>query len=105
VLLRAATDMRLYEQALEQAGVPTYTVGAGGYWARPQVIDMVCYLRALANPLDEEALLTVLVCPLVGASHDAHVQLVAAARERGQDPWVCCVILGMLCVGSAAPTA
>jgi ATP-dependent helicase/nuclease subunit A len=87
VLLRASTDMRLYEQALEHAGVGTYTIGARGYWSHPQVIDMLCYLRALANPLDEEALAGLLVCPLVGASHDALVMLVAAAREHGCAPW------------------
>lgn len=87
VLLRAATDMRLYEQALERAGVPTYTIGGRGYWSHPQVIDLLCYLRALANPRDEEALLGLLVSPLVGASYDALVLAVAAARERQLDPW------------------
>jgi ATP-dependent exoDNAse (exonuclease V) beta subunit len=51
------------------------------------VLDLVCHLRALANPLDEEALFTVLASPLVGASDDALVLLAAAARAAGQDPW------------------
>jgi ATP-dependent helicase/nuclease subunit A len=48
---------------------------------------MVSYLRALANPRDEEALYAVLGSPLVSASPDALVLLGAAARESGRDPW------------------
>ncbi|HEU0316085.1 MAG TPA: 3'-5' exonuclease, partial [Solirubrobacteraceae bacterium] len=58
-----------------------------GYWAHPQVIDMVGYLEALANPRAEEALYTVLASPLVGVTGDALVILAAVARERGVDPW------------------
>jgi ATP-dependent exoDNAse (exonuclease V) beta subunit len=87
VLLRAATDMRVYERALEERRVPTYVIGGRGYWAHPQVIDMVAYLRALANPRDVEALYTVLASPLVGVSLDALVILAAAARAADRDPW------------------
>ena len=87
VLIRATTDMRAYERALEERGIATYTVGGRGYWAHPQVVDMVSYLRVLANPRDEEALYAVLGSPLVGISLDVLVLLAAAAREAGRDPW------------------
>jgi ATP-dependent helicase/nuclease subunit A len=87
VLLRAATDMRLYERSLEEEAIPTYVIGGRGYWSHPQVLDMVAYLRALANPLDVEALYTVLASPLVGVSMDALVVLAAAARAAERDPW------------------
>ena len=61
VLTRATTDLRVYERALEDRGIPTYLIGGRGYWAHPQVIDMAGYLAALANPRAEEALYTVLV--------------------------------------------
>jgi len=80
VLLRATTDMQVYEQALEAAGVPTYVIGGRGYWSHPQVIELVAYLRALANPLDTEALYGVFVSPLCGLSLDGLV-LVAAGAE------------------------
>jgi ATP-dependent exoDNAse (exonuclease V) beta subunit len=86
LLARATTDLRAYERALEDRGVPTYVIGGRGYWSHPQVIDFVAYLSALANPLDEEALFTVLASPLVGASADALVVL-AAARSEARDPW------------------
>jgi ATP-dependent exoDNAse (exonuclease V) beta subunit len=87
VLTRATTDMRYYERALEDRGVPTYVIGGRGYWSHPQVIDLLAYLRALANPRDQEALYTVLVSPLVGVSLDALVLLAAAARDREREPW------------------
>jgi ATP-dependent helicase/nuclease subunit A len=87
LLTRATTDLRVYERALEDRGIPTYVIGGRGYWAHPQVIDMVSYLEALANPRAEEALYTVLVSPLVGVSADALVVLAATARERRRDPF------------------
>ena len=87
LLTRATTDLRVYERALEDRGIPTYVIGGRGYWAHPQVIDMVCYLEAIANPRAEEALFTVLASPLVGVSADALVVLAATARDRKRDPW------------------
>jgi ATP-dependent helicase/nuclease subunit A len=87
LLTRATTDMRAYERALEQRGIPTYVIGGRGYWAHPQVVDLVAYLKALSNPREEEALYTVLASPLVGASLDALVVLASSARAAGRDPW------------------
>ncbi len=84
VLTRATTDLRAYERALEEHGIPTYLIGGRGYWSHPQVMDLVAYLRALANPLDEEAYYQLLASPLVGLSIDALV-LVAAARRARED--------------------
>ena len=88
VLTRATTDLRVYERALEDRGIPTYLIGGRGYWAHPQVIDIAGYLEALANPRAEEALYTVLASPLVGVSADALVVLAATARDRSARPVV-----------------
>jgi ATP-dependent exoDNAse (exonuclease V) beta subunit len=87
VLTRATTDMRAYERALERRGLPTYVIGGRGYWSHPQVLDLIAYLRTMANPGDEEALLTVLASPMVGASFDALVVVAGLARARGGGPW------------------
>ncbi len=87
VLMRASTDMRAYERALEQRGLPTYVIGGRGYWAHPQVVDMVAYLRALANPREEEALYGALASPLVGLTLDGLVILAAGARAAGRDAY------------------
>ncbi len=82
LLLRATTDMHVYEQALEAAGVPTYVIGGRGYWSHPQVIELVAYLRALANPGDAEALHIVHLSPLCGLSLDGLVLTGAGAAEE-----------------------
>ncbi len=87
LLTRATTDLRAYERALEERGIPTYVIGGRGYWSHPQVVDMLSYLRALANPRDEEAVYTVLASPMVAASVDALVTVAASARSSGRDPW------------------
>ena len=58
VLVRATASLRLLEEALEEQGLPTYVVGGRGYWSQEQVRDGLAWLRVLANPHDEEALLT-----------------------------------------------
>ena len=68
------------------AGVPTLAA-VGAFWEHQQVGDLLAYLRALANPLDELALYGVLASPLVGLSSDALALLARAARERGDPLW------------------
>ncbi len=87
VLLRAATDIAVYERALEQAGLPTYVFGGRGYWDHPQVRDLVAYLAILANPLDELRLHQVLASPLVGVGSDALLLLADAAQHAGRGIW------------------
>ena len=69
VLVRATASLRLLEEALEEQGLPTYVVGGRGYWSQEQVRDGLAWLRVLANPHDEEALLTVLVLAVPRRGH------------------------------------
>jgi len=87
VLLRAASDMAIYSSALEEHGLPTLAAGAGGFWKRPEVRDLLAYLRVLANPLDEPALYSLLASPLVGVSRDGLALLALAGRAPGSGPW------------------
>ncbi|MDA0185030.1 UvrD-helicase domain-containing protein, partial [Solirubrobacter phytolaccae] len=83
VLVRATSSLRLLEEALEEQGLPTYVVGGRGYWSQEQVRDGIAWLRVLANPHDEEALLTVLSSPFCEADTDALVLLTQEGRARG----------------------
>jgi ATP-dependent helicase/nuclease subunit A len=87
VLVRASTDIALYERAIADQGLPTYVAGGGGYWSQQQVGDLRAYLAALANPLDELALYSLLASPLVGASIDALALIGLRARELGRNVW------------------
>ena len=87
VLMRAATDMPLYERALTERGIPTYAAGARGYFSQQQIGDLRAYLAALANPLDGVSLYGLLASPLVGASLDALTLIRLHSRAAQRDPW------------------
>lgn len=87
VLLRATASLRLFEQALEEEGVPTYVLGGRGYWSQEQVRDALAYLGAVANPLDEPALFGALASPFAGAGTDALVLIAQAGRDAGTSAW------------------
>ena len=91
LLFRATTHMSFYERALEERGIPTHVVGGRGYWAQQQVADLRHWLAALANPLDELAVYSVLASPLAGLSLDA-VALIGmeAAGSRAATRGGCC---------------
>jgi ATP-dependent helicase/nuclease subunit A len=87
VLLRALGDVEVYERALQLYGLRTLAA-AGAFWDQQQVRDLLAYLSALANPLDELALYATLASPLVGVSRDGLALLANAARAAGgQSVW------------------
>ncbi|HEY5287323.1 MAG TPA: UvrD-helicase domain-containing protein [Solirubrobacteraceae bacterium] len=86
VLLRALGDLPVYESALRRRGLRTLA-GVGGFWSHQQIGDLLAWLRALANPLDELALYSTLASPLVGLSSDGLALLARAAREHGGGVW------------------
>jgi ATP-dependent helicase/nuclease subunit A len=87
LLFRATTHMSFYERALEERGIPTHVVGGRGYWAQQQVADLRHWLAALANPLDQLAVYSVLASPLAGLSLDAVALIGMEAERTGRDPW------------------
>jgi ATP-dependent helicase/nuclease subunit A len=103
VLLRATTHMVFYERALEERGIPTHVVGGRGYWSQQQVADLRHWLSALANPLDELAVYSVLASPLAGLSLDAVALIGLHAREAKRDPWWALREAFGTAVGSASP--
>jgi ATP-dependent helicase/nuclease subunit A len=86
VLLRAVGDLEVYERALKDRGLSTLAT-VGGFWGGQQVGDLLAYLRALANPLDELALYGTLASPLVGVSSDGLALLGGAAKASRRGVW------------------
>ena len=100
MLVRATASLRLLEQALEEQGLPTYVVGGRGYWSQEQVRDGIAYLSALANPLDEQALLAVLASPFCGVGTDALVLLTQGEARRS---WAALRAIETRRLGGGAP--
>jgi ATP-dependent exoDNAse (exonuclease V) beta subunit len=86
VLLRALGDLDVYERALQLRGLRTLAA-VGAFWKHQQILDLLAYLRTLANPLDELAFYSTLASPLVGISRDGLALLALAARAERRGAW------------------
>ncbi|MGK5679120.1 UvrD-helicase domain-containing protein [Actinoplanes sp. URMC 104] len=60
VLVRVRSQIPAIEDALRQRGLPVEVVGLGGLLDTPEVRDVVCTLRVLADPTDGASLLRLL---------------------------------------------
>jgi len=85
ILCRASTSFSAYEDALERAGVPFLTVAGRGFYARPEVRDLLNGLQALADPADDLALAGLLRSPAFALS-DAALYRLCLARDRCERP-------------------
>jgi ATP-dependent exoDNAse (exonuclease V) beta subunit len=80
ILLRSRTRQKLFEAALAEAGVEYYVLGGGGFYQKPEVRDLISFLRAVDDPADQLSLAAALRSPLFGLPDD---QLLLLAREPG----------------------
>jgi ATP-dependent helicase/nuclease subunit A len=80
VLLPTMTSVQLYERALREHRVPYYVVAGKGFFARPEVMDVVALLKALDEPRDELSLARALRAPWCGLSDEGLYWL---ARDGG----------------------
>jgi len=71
ILMRAMTHADTYASALRDLGLEAFVASGGTYFDRPEVADLEMLLRAVANPLDDEAMAHVLAGPMTGLSADA----------------------------------
>lgn len=75
ILLRGMSQVDLYLEALRRSGVP-FAVGRDRhYYRRREVIDAAALVRAVLDPGDHLALLTVLRSPVVGVPDAALIPL------------------------------
>ena len=75
LLCRRSTIFPIFEDALKAAQIPYLTFAGKGYYDRPEVRDLLNYLRALENPLDDLALAVVLHSPLFALSSETLYRL------------------------------
>ncbi|PTX64426.1 ATP-dependent helicase/nuclease subunit A [Melghirimyces profundicolus] len=80
VLFQAMTHVKRYEKALVRRGIPFYVVKGRGFYDRQEVVDVLHYLRFLADPGDLLSLTGVLRSPFCGVSDGT---ILALTREPG----------------------
>jgi ATP-dependent helicase/nuclease subunit A len=81
LLFRALTSVDVYAQALRASRLPFVVEGGKNFYERPEVGDLIAFLRAAANPNDAAERLAVLRGPLGGVP-DAELAAFAAAGGR-----------------------
>jgi ATP-dependent helicase/nuclease subunit A len=75
ILIRSRTNLKTYERALNDAGIP-YSVASGiGFYETTEITALLNLFRALADPHDERALYAVLRSPLFGFTDDTLARL------------------------------
>jgi len=87
VLYRSNAQSRVIEHALFKAGMPYRVYGGLRFFERQEVKHALAYLRLVANPDDDGALLRVINFPARGIGARSLEQLQDAAKERGGSLW------------------
>jgi len=70
VLLRTSNQVRVFERALREQGIPCQVTEGRGYYDTREIADLLAFLRAILNPLDEISLAAALRSPLGGVTDD-----------------------------------
>jgi len=81
ILVRTLNSTRPFEEALDRRNIPFLISGGRTFLEARETRDLMAFLAALVNPLDDIAMLTVLRSPLVGWSDE---RIMLAGREGWQ---------------------
>jgi superfamily I DNA/RNA helicase len=83
ILYRTNAQSRAFEEQLRFADIPYVLIGGMQFYERKEVKDALCYLRAIANPKDEQALLRIVNFPRRGIGDGTLVRLNQWSQEQG----------------------
>jgi len=80
-LFSALTDVELYEAAFDRWGIPYRVVGGKNFYAREEIAETFCLLRAVDDPLDEISIVGALRSSYFGVSDE---ELLAYKKDGGR---------------------
>ncbi|WP_297513694.1 ATP-dependent helicase, partial [Flavobacterium sp.] len=81
VLYRTNAQSRAIEDALRKRDIPYRIYGGLSFYQRKEIKDVLCYLRLIINPKDEEALVRVINYPARGIGDTTVEKLTIAANH------------------------
>uniref|UniRef100_UPI0035B3AF11 ATP-dependent helicase n=1 Tax=Flavobacterium sp. TaxID=239 RepID=UPI0035B3AF11 len=81
VLYRTNAQSRSIEDALRKRDIPYRIYGGLSFYQRKEIKDVLCYLRLVINPKDEEALVRVINYPARGIGDTTIEKLTIAANH------------------------
>jgi ATP-dependent DNA helicase UvrD/PcrA len=88
VLYRTNAQSRALEEAFRARDVPYQIVGGTRFYERREIMDVLAYLRLIANPADAGALDRILNYPRRGIGNATRSRLFAWGNERGLAPFL-----------------
>ncbi|MBU3681161.1 MAG: ATP-dependent DNA helicase [Flavobacterium sp.] len=81
ILYRTNAQSRAMEDALRKRDIPYRIYGGLSFYQRKEIKDVLCYLRLVINPKDEEALMRVINYPARGIGDTTLEKLTIAANH------------------------
>ncbi|MBN8643392.1 MAG: UvrD-helicase domain-containing protein [Flavobacteriales bacterium] len=81
ILYRTNAQSRAMEDALRKRDIPYRIYGGLSFYQRKEIKDVLCYLRLIINPKDEEALIRVINYPARGIGDSTVEKLTVAANH------------------------
>lgn len=81
ILYRTNAQSRAMEDALRKRDIPYRIYGGLSFYQRKEIKDILCYLRLVINPKDEEALVRVINYPARGIGDSTVEKLTVAANH------------------------
>jgi DNA helicase II / ATP-dependent DNA helicase PcrA len=81
ILYRTNAQSRAMEDALRKRDIPYRIYGGLSFYQRKEIKDVLCYLRLVINPKDEEALIRVINYPARGIGDTTIEKLTIAANH------------------------
>lgn len=105
ILYRGNHQARAFEKVLRHHSIPYRISGGQSWFAKPEIKDMLAYLRLLCNPADDAAFLRVINTPKRGIGDTSMTALAQYARQRQQSLFTCCDHLALSSTLSDKPRA
>ncbi|SFD89303.1 ATP-dependent helicase [Flavobacterium phragmitis] len=87
ILYRTNAQSRAMEDALRKRDIPYRIYGGLSFYQRKEIKDVLCYLRLVLNPKDEEALIRVINYPARGIGDTTVEKLTIAANHYKRSIW------------------
>ncbi len=87
VLYRTNSQSRQLEEAMRKRNIPYKVYGGMSFYQHKEVKDVICYLRLIANPADEEAFKRVFNYPARGLGETTLQKMQSAADSAKVTLW------------------
>ncbi len=85
ILFRANSHAEPFIEAFQQAQIPYYFAASSGLYQRPEIRDLLAYLRVLRDPADNISMYRVMSMDCLGIDASDTVALMHEARKQGID--------------------